>query len=259
MTEEVIRKNVQGKQNADAKELELKTASSDFDTALNVCRTKAKEYRQAMNRTGYVELSVVTVGIIAGSIVVPALAAKAAAKSTVAAWGGVSGAANGYQYAATQEGLSAAQYSTALTVMTTKMSVAMNEYNNSDSDPAKARVAVGKMIMACEFPSPAELEAATPPSPPYAPKDAVFERGSNGNGTIKITPPDKSGGANITDYIATITPAGPVLGPADFRNSSMPTISVTSIDDSKKYQVLIRAQNRVGTSGGTILEIPVKQ
>ncbi len=116
---------------------ELKKASGNFDTALNVCREKASEYQRKITRTGYSEVGVVTAGIVAGSIIVPALAAKAAAKSAIAAWGGVSGAANGYQYAASQRGLGSADYSAAYSVMSAKVAVAMNEYSAAGTDPSK--------------------------------------------------------------------------------------------------------------------------
>ncbi|TSD59035.1 hypothetical protein FFI97_001515 [Variovorax sp. KBS0712] len=56
------------------------------------------------------QLSIAGIGIVAGSIVVPALAAKATiARSTVAAWGGIAGAANAAQAALASSGLSPEQ------------------------------------------------------------------------------------------------------------------------------------------------------
>lgn len=235
---------------------ELKKASNNFDAALDVCRGKANDYQRKITRTGYSEVGVVTIGIIAGSIIVPALAAKAAAKSAIAAWGGVSGAANGYQYAASQRGLGSADYSAAYSVMSAKVAAAMNEYSAAGINPTKAASAVAKLVVACEFPSPAEISAAMPTYAPDAPKDALFLAGTDGTGTIKIVPPDSDGGANITDYIASISPSGPVLSPADFRDRIHPTISVSALMPGQKYQLLIRAQNRIGTSGGTVTIIP---
>lgn len=235
---------------------DLKKVSDDFNDALAVCRTEAINLKNKISRTSKVELSVVTVGIVAGAIIVPALAAKAAAKSAIAAWGGVSGAANGYQYAASREGLSAAEYATALSVMSAKMAIAMNDYYNAGDHVTPSRIAVGKLILACEFPSPNEIAAAMPQRAPDAPKGATFEAGGANNGIIRISPADKDGGANVTDYIASIAPGGPVLSPADFRDNAQPTISVTSLTPGQNYQVLIRAQNRIGTSGGIVLLIP---
>ncbi|MDN2710095.1 fibronectin type III domain-containing protein [Janthinobacterium sp. SUN118] len=234
----------------------LKATSSDFDAALNVCRKKMKENESRIARTSTAEVGIVTVGIIAGSIVVPALAAKAAAKSAIAAWGGVSGAANGYQYAATQRGIDSAQYAAASSVMSTKIALAMTQYGNAKTNPTEAANAVAKLIVACEFPSPAEISAAMPANAPDAPKDAAFEAGANGSGTIKITPPDNDGGANITDYLVSIHPSGPILSPADFRDRAHPFITVTSLTASQEYQLLIRAQNRIGASGGIVKIIP---
>lgn len=256
-SEETIDKLLPGTDHATLiQKAELKKAADNFDSALNVCRGKASEYQRKITRTGYSEVGVVTVGIIAGAIIVPALAAKAAAKSAIAAWGGVSGAANGYQYAASQRGLGSADYSAAYSVMSAKVAAAMNDYSATGTDPIKAAGAVAKLIVACEFPSPSEISAAMPAYAPDAPKNAAFEAGANDNGNIKITPPDNDGGANITDYLVSISPGGPVLSPADFRDRTHPTISVTSLTPGQQYQLVIRAQNRIGASGGIVKVIP---
>jgi hypothetical protein len=76
---------------------------------LSACEDRADELGLLTNKSRKLQLSIAGVGIIAGSIVVPALAAKAAAKSTIAAWGGVAGAANAGQAALTTSGFSAEQ------------------------------------------------------------------------------------------------------------------------------------------------------
>lgn len=71
------------------------------------CVARSNEYNVRTDRSRNISLGLASIGIIAGSIIVPALAAKATvAKSAVAAWGGVSGAANAGQLAMRTEGLS---------------------------------------------------------------------------------------------------------------------------------------------------------
>lgn len=231
-----------------SKSVALTDASNGYDAAFAECVKKGKYYQKKISNTGDTELAVSTVGIVAGSIVVPALAAKAAAKSVIAAWGGVSGSANAYQYAANEKGISAANYAAAYTVMSNKMLPAMMKYNVSNGDVTKARNAVSELIIACQFPSPGEIEAAIPPSAPNPPKSITFSRGANDTAIVTIVPgTETSGGANVTDYIAIINPTGPVLHPADFRTPEAPTIRITSIP-AGTYTLTIRAQNKVGTS-----------
>ncbi|MDQ4625027.1 fibronectin type III domain-containing protein [Janthinobacterium lividum] len=233
----------------------LTNASNDYDEAFKTCVKKGREYQNRISNTGGIELGVATVGIIAGSIVVPALAAKAAAKSVIAAWGGVSGSANAIQYAANEKGISAANYSAAYTVMTNKMMAAMSKYNSAGTDVTKARNAVSELIIACQFPSPGEIAAAIPPSAPMPPKTINFSRGANDTAIVTITPgADTSGNSNVIDYIATISPVGPVVHSTDFRAPEAPTFRITAIPPGS-YTLTIRAQNKVGTSPALIEEV----
>jgi hypothetical protein len=71
------------------------------------CGTLLKTESATTNYSRWSVLGVALLGTVAGSVVVPALAAKAVvAKSTVAAWGGVSGASNALQSTVGQVGLS---------------------------------------------------------------------------------------------------------------------------------------------------------
>lgn len=90
--------------------LEMETAvplaqnDKDFIDRLNQaqarCERSAQEIGLSVNKAKMLNVTIATIGIVAGSIIVPALAAKATiAKSTVAAWGGVAGAANAAQFA----------------------------------------------------------------------------------------------------------------------------------------------------------------
>jgi len=86
-------------------------ADPDFlkkvDEEMTHCDEMAKRLRINVNVSQTVRISIASVGIVAGSIIVPALAAKAAAaKSAMAAWGGVSGAANAAQLTLSDAGYS---------------------------------------------------------------------------------------------------------------------------------------------------------
>ena len=72
-----------------------------------VCANRSTTYGNQTDQSRKLSFGLAAIGIIAGSIIVPALAAKATvAKSAIAAWGGVSGAANAGQLAMRSEGFS---------------------------------------------------------------------------------------------------------------------------------------------------------
>lgn len=71
------------------------------------CITEAKSYKSSTSFSQNTQFAIAAAGVIAGAVIVPALAAKVAAKSVVAAWGGVAGAVNGLQYAWGKDGFSA--------------------------------------------------------------------------------------------------------------------------------------------------------
>jgi hypothetical protein len=72
-----------------------------------ICADRSTTYGNQTDQSRKLSFGLATIGIVAGSIIVPALAAKATvAKSAIAAWGGVSGAANAGQLAMRSEGFS---------------------------------------------------------------------------------------------------------------------------------------------------------
>lgn len=77
-----------------------------LDAEITRCELAADKLSGRTRKTGFVSIGVATVGIVAGSIIVPALAAKAAAKSAIAAWGGIAGAANAAQLSLNENGQS---------------------------------------------------------------------------------------------------------------------------------------------------------
>lgn len=78
-----------------------------FEEVLATCEKMSEFLQGKTDKSRRTVLIIATVGIIAGSIIVPALAAKASAsKSAIAAWGGVAGAANAGQSLLTKTGIS---------------------------------------------------------------------------------------------------------------------------------------------------------
>lgn len=135
----------------------------DFDRAFQACVVAKERYSGELDGASRKELYIAAVGIIAGSIIVPALAAKAsAAKSAVAAWGGIAGAANAGQYVLNQKGMSAAAYASVYNTMRREVTEAWQAYENT-TDVNLRRAAIVKLRVACEFPS---LPTISPPTAP---------------------------------------------------------------------------------------------
>lgn len=137
-----------------------------WDAAMKQCAGYLSQTREAFYGTGKRELSIATLGIVAGSLVVPALAAKAAAKSTVAAWGGVSGTVNAYQLTSQQKGTSAFRIAQGYEATRKEVLDASEAYIGA-SDTAGRTKALAKLIIACQMPAlPTLGPAADPPAPP---------------------------------------------------------------------------------------------
>lgn len=126
-------------------------AQDDYDQAIADCAKVMDGMR--LNVTGQrgVSVGIATVGIIAGSIVVPTLAAKAAAsKSAIAGWGGVSGAANAGQYMLDSNGLSPYQASAIYDEMRKEIKNGMDEYVKAET-PEKRAAAINSLTVTCKF------------------------------------------------------------------------------------------------------------
>ena len=118
--------------------------------------------RDSFYGSGKTQISIATIGIIAGSIVVPALAAKAAAaKSAIAAWGGVSGAANAAQYTLQQNGVSGSQIGLVYEATRSEIKSASEAYSKATRN-ADRIVAINKLSIACRFPQLPAVEAPKP-------------------------------------------------------------------------------------------------
>lgn len=75
-----------------------------LEIEVNSCQEQAQKYREEFDKNRTTTKWVAGVGILAGSIVVPALAAASAGAAIVAGFGGVAGAANAYQLTLNSQG-----------------------------------------------------------------------------------------------------------------------------------------------------------
>jgi hypothetical protein len=161
----------------DAKEKTVEASTSakvaleeDFQRALSLCDAQMLGLRDSFYGSGKTQISIATVGIIAGSIVVPALAAKAAvAKSAIAAWGGVSGAANAAQYTLQQNGVSGSQIGVVYEATRGEIRSASEEYSKATKNVDRI-VAINKLSIACRF---VQLPAVEAPKPAPAASSAT--------------------------------------------------------------------------------------
>ena len=134
----------------------------DFQRALELCDAKMLGLRDSFYGSGKTQISIATLGIIAGSIVVPALAAKAAAaKSAIAGWGGVAGAANAAQYTLQQNGVSGSQIGLVYEATRSTIASASEAYSKASRN-ADRIVAINKLSIACRFPQLPTVEAPKP-------------------------------------------------------------------------------------------------
>jgi hypothetical protein len=124
----------------------------DYQAAMADCVAQGKTLQGKFFGSENTELSIAAVGIVAGSVVVPSLAAKAAAsKSAIAGWGGLSGAANGFQYSMNNKGASAFAQAAVYNEFRSELAKANEAYGTATTDIEKQR-AISKMTMICRFP-----------------------------------------------------------------------------------------------------------
>jgi hypothetical protein len=136
---------------------------SDYKAAIAVCETKMQSLQDSVTGASKTQMSLAIVGVIAGSIVVPALAAKAVvAKSTIAAWGGVSGAANAGQYILQENGSSGSARALVYESLRKEIRTASAAYSAASASDGKAK-AVNDLSMTCKFPP---LPTMAPPANP---------------------------------------------------------------------------------------------
>lgn len=142
---------------------------ADFQRALEHCDAQMLAMREAFYGSGKTELTIASIGIVAGSIIVPALAAKtAAAKSAIAGWGGVSGAANAAQYTLQQKGVSASRLGAVYEEIRGEIQASTMAYAAATRNSQRI-VAVNRLSVACRYPPLPVVEAPAPAAAASAP------------------------------------------------------------------------------------------
>ncbi|WP_157650514.1 hypothetical protein [Burkholderia ubonensis] len=137
-----------------------KDIQSAYDHVLLICNQNLGAQQAGYTTTQWISLSMAILGIVSGSIVVPALAAKAAAKSVIAAWGGVAGATNAGQLALNSSMFSSNQIVATYAEMVKQKNAAEKAYNQAthDHDVVAAENAITDLSSAC-------VTTPLPPSP----------------------------------------------------------------------------------------------
>ncbi len=100
---------------------------------IQTCANAADKYRSAYDMNRKWSIGVATVGIIAGSIAVPALAAGSASASWVAGVGGVAGATNAAQLTLNSQGMSAASSAQAYATLASKIDAHLASLRNVET------------------------------------------------------------------------------------------------------------------------------
>ncbi|WP_294000178.1 hypothetical protein [Sphaerotilus sp.] len=150
---------------------DVKTAiDKDWGAAMALCDTYMSAVRDQYYGSGRSEITIASIGIIAGSVVVPALAAKAAtAKSVIAAWGGVSGAANAAQFTFQQKGLSASRLGSSYSEVRNEIKLAVSHYSSATKNSQRL-AALYDLHVACRYPVlPATDSIVAPNGPASSP------------------------------------------------------------------------------------------
>jgi hypothetical protein len=89
------------------------------------------------------------IGAIAGSVIVPTLAAGNAAKTAIAGWGGLSGVTNVASHTMESEGLDAAYFLGTRDNVRKSLDDGIKKFVSSSSDYCQRRSAVEEMAAAC--------------------------------------------------------------------------------------------------------------
>jgi hypothetical protein len=148
---------------AASREAKARELDKDYQAALESCDTEMQTLQKNFSGSGRTELALAAVGIIAGSIVVPVLAAKAAvAKSAIAGWGGLSGATNAAQYTLQQKGASAAAGAAVYETLRKKIEAESLAYNNAQTDADRVK-AINALSIACRYPPLPVVQPASQP------------------------------------------------------------------------------------------------
>lgn len=133
--------------------LENKTFLNLLEAELQRCEARADGFDLDSHKARSMNLGIAALGIIAGSIVVPSLAASGAAKSAIAAWGGVSGAANAAQLTLNSNGRSTDAAIRAQKQFATNVQNVMARLKNLSTEN-EAAAFIYELRMACTIGAP---------------------------------------------------------------------------------------------------------
>lgn len=156
---------------------DLEALRQRFDKTLSGCSTVLSGYQSEAKQAQRTLAGLAIVGTVAGSIVVPALVAKATfSKSAVAAWSGLAGATNFAQHALVNEGLGPTDLIKVREGIRSNLSQAIDKFTSTASDYCARENALANMAAACinyEMFSPGQVvNESTPPTPPGGTKTA---------------------------------------------------------------------------------------
>lgn len=129
---------------------EVASLRRDFIETLNACNERLASYENKASQAKWFKFGLATVGGLAGTVIVPALAAQSVvSKSAVAAWGGLSGATNFAQESLTNESLAPSDFLTTRDSIRSDLKRAVDKYTNPSSDHCMRMLAVSEMASAC--------------------------------------------------------------------------------------------------------------
>lgn len=121
----------------------------DYLETLDACRYVLSGYEADSIEAKKQKRWLMIVGAVAGSVIVPTLAAKAAAKSAIAGWGGLSGVTNVASHTMESEGLDAAYYLGTRENVRKSLDEGIKKFVSQNSDYCQRRSAVEEMAAAC--------------------------------------------------------------------------------------------------------------
>lgn len=127
----------------------LENLASDYSSTLAACSIKLNKYESQADTSRKLSVGLALFGALAGSVVVPALSAGNAAKSTIAAWGGVAGATNLAQRSLNDQGLDAATYIARREMIRSDLLPALKKYSSPTTDYCGRVIAISEMAAAC--------------------------------------------------------------------------------------------------------------
>lgn len=122
----------------------------DYASTLGQCNVIFTRLERQADDMRWTSFTIAIIGSLAGAVAVPALAASNATghRAAIAAWGGVSGAANTAQSVLKDQGLTAADALQTREALRTTFNAAVSDYNKAKNDDDR-QTAISEMAAAC--------------------------------------------------------------------------------------------------------------